>query len=117
MLKEKKVSESYVIDKSKQVFAVYPTGEKRKVQGCKVRAELNKKIADIKDLIEQFTAKISELEHDLYLTQKLDNDLASAGYCKLDTPVYKKVEGIVIKNNGKPIIDYYAHNKFCKGIK
>ncbi len=117
MLEEKKISETYVIDKYKKVFAVYPTGEKRNVQGCKVRAELKKKLGKIKDLIAEYTAKINELENDLYLTQKLDNDLASAGYCNIDTPVYKKVEGIVIKNNGKPVIDHYAHNKFCKGIK
>lgn len=120
MLNEIVVKEKYVVENGKvYAYAEGMVNSKRKVDGCEARKEvselLNQKL-NKKELLEQ---ELSKLVSDITELQKTDNALASLGFCKIDCPIYSKIDGIVMKDkDSNPIVKGYTHQHNCsnKGV-
>lgn len=102
-----------VIDK--QAYAVIPLlGKKRKVNGCEARVMVNNEIKTLENDIKVQEAELAKKKTLLASKKKLDTELAFAGYCLLDNPLYKKVDGIRIKDkDGNYLIEGMTHSDTC----
>ena len=115
MLQSVKLKEEYKVIDNK-VYAVIPeTGSKRLVDACEVRVELEKENFELNKRKETLELELNELTKQIIDNTKLDNQIAALGYCKIDKPIYKKIDGIVIYDNQtqKPIIERYTHQLDC----
>lgn len=114
MLQEKKIKEFYKIIENK-VFAVYEeTGQKRNLDGCEVRKQINNVLSLLKEEKERVEAYLKQIiEKETELTQ-LDGQLIALGFCKIDSPFYKRVGGVVINENGQPVVEKFIHQQSCK---
>lgn len=114
MLQSVNLKEEYRVIEDK-VYAVLPeTGMKRLVDACRVRIELaqeNAELAQKKELLEN---ELRDVTRQLANNTKLDNQIAALGYCKIDKPIYKRIDGIVIYDNkSQPIVESYTHQNGC----
>ena len=102
-----------VIDK--KVYAVIPQlGKKRELNGCEVRAKNKTELSRLEDIKKMMLKDLDKLNTMIIDCKELDNKLALAGYCLKDVDLYKKVDGIVIKDeNGKPIVIGKTHEETC----
>lgn len=102
-----------VIDK--KVYAVIPLlGKKREINGCEARVYNNNNLKALNEEKAQLKLKIDELNTKIVASQMLDNELAMAGYCLLNNPQYKKVDGIRIKDEqGNYIVIGNTHDENC----
>lgn len=115
MLNEIVIKERFLVENKKvYAFAEGLANPKRIVNGCEARQELKKSI-DEKLLQKQAKEKeLAEINKELATLQKVDNEIAALGYCPIDAPVYKKIDGVVIKDrNNNPIIAGHTHNENC----
>lgn len=120
MLNTIELKEGYEL-KNGVLYAVQHSIEtKRKVDGCQVRIELEAEYSEMSERKIQLEQEIDEITAKMVENRRLDNSLAAVGYCKIDNPVYRKIDGILVKEeNGKPIVESYAHAVSCvtKGEK
>lgn len=115
MLESINLKEEYKVENNK-VYAVIPeTGRKRIVDACCVRVELAKEDAELVQRKEQLEQELQTITKQLASNKKLDNQIAALGYCKIDLPIYKKIDGVVIYDTKtqKPIIESYTHQSDC----
>lgn len=102
-----------VIDK-KAYAVIALLGKKREINGCEARVFNNDKLKAFKDRKAELKAEMDELNTKIIACQILDNELALAGYCLLNNPQYKKVDGIRIKDEqGNYIITGNTHDENC----
>ncbi len=115
MLEQIIIKEKYLVENGKVfAFAEGMVNSKRKVDGCEARKEIAEQLGlklTKKELLEK---ELSEIVREITDLQKTDNALASLGFCKIDCPIYAKIDGMVAKNgNGEPIIKGYTHQRNC----
>jgi len=114
MLKEIKLKETYKVENKKVYAVVKETGSKRQVNGCDVRVELAQNDEVLAQEQAALETRLNEITKERTANQRLDNQLASLGYCKKDKPIYKKIDGITMRDsNGNPLIDKYTHQSDC----
>lgn len=114
MLESKVIKEIYRI-KDKKVYAVYKeTNEQREVNGCEVRAELARDRIELENHRQFLKSELERTENSIAENLELDNQLEMIGYCKIDHPVYKKIDGVILKDSeGKQIISKFTHQNNC----
>ncbi len=114
MLNKKEIEESLQIENGK-VYAVFSSQQtRRQLNGCEERKNLAEEILAKQTELESLKKQVEQATSELTNLLELDNKLVGAGCCKLDTPVYKKIDGITQNDeNGNPIIDHYTHDEFC----
>lgn len=114
MLNEKIIKEQIKIEDDK-VYACYASEEtKRQLNGCQTRQELAIQILNKQNEIETMQIRLNILTKELAELIEIDNQLTGKGYCKIDRPSYKKIDGIVQKDDtGAPIIEKYIHDEYC----
>lgn len=115
MLQSVNLKEEYKIEDN-NVYAVIPeTNSKRLVDACNVRVELAKENAELVQRKNELELELQETIKQLTKNTRLDNQIAALGYCKIDKPVYKKIDGIVIYDSKtqKPVIESYTHQSDC----
>ena len=114
ILKTYQIEEEIIVE-GKQVFAFSSAlNSKRKINGCQARKYVGEIIAETEKQKAEAEAKLKEAVDKLTKCQILDNKLASAGFCKIDTPIYQKIDGIVVKDaDGNPKIADYIHSATC----
>lgn len=118
MLEKIELKEEYKVIDGKVYAFIKETNSKRQVDPCETRAELAQEILLLKQKKEALEAELADMAKKLTKVTILDNKIASLGYCRLDNPVYKKIDGIVIfDGNKKPQIERYTHQIDCKGRK
>lgn len=115
MLKTKEVKEVIKVE-DKQVFAVIKeTNEKRKLQPCETREYLTKQIDELQAKQLQLEKQLKTVKNALISFVRLDAEIKSLGYCNLSTPLYKKVDGMIIRDKtGSATILSYTHSPECK---
>lgn len=102
-----------VID-GKAYAVISQLGRKRPVNGCQARIMLKLENATLESEKQALTKRLSTINNKLIANKKLDSELAVAGYCYIDNPIYKKIDGIVIKDNkGEPIVVGTSHADDC----
>ena len=114
MLNTKIIKENYkIIDR--KVYAVYnETNEKREVNGCEVRNYLARERVELESHQKFLKEELERTQGTITKNLELDNQLERIGFCKLDCPVYKKVDGIILKDSeGKSIVSKYTHQNDC----
>ena len=114
MLNVKVIKEKYKI-RDKKVYAEYElTAEQRELDGCEVRAELSKERIELENHKKFLQEELQKVDQEIVKNLELDNQLELLGYCKLDNPVYKRVDGLIIKgSDGQPIISKFTHQNNC----
>ena len=114
MLKTIEVKETYrVIDKKVYAY-IKETGAKRLVDPCDTRVEIAKEIEIRQQIQKDLESKLAANNLELANLTRLDAEIAALGYCKKDKPIYKKVDGITLRDgNNNPIIDKYTHDSLC----
>lgn len=114
MLKEITLKENYKVINKKVYAVIKEIGGKRELDPCKVRAELAKENATLEAEKLTLENRLAEITNQIFENAKLDNEIAALGFCKIDRPKYKKIDGIIIKDSlGNPIIDSYIHQSTC----
>ncbi|MBR1984494.1 MAG: hypothetical protein IKA31_02025 [Clostridia bacterium] len=114
MLNEIKLKETYKVENKKVYAVIKETGSKRPVNGCDVRVELAQADEVLAQRQGELEAELNEIIKQRSTNQKLDNQLAALGYCKKDKPIYKKIDGITMRDaNGNPLIEKYIHQNDC----
>lgn len=114
MLNEIKYTERYKVEDGKIYAVVEEINKKRKLNGCEVRKELASIIQEQKIKKEQLEKELADLTQDLTENLQLDSQLAGLGYCDISAPVYKRIDGIIQKdNNGEYIITGTTHLSTC----
>lgn len=105
-----------IIVENKQAYAYSSIlNSKRKISGCDAREYIAEFIDEETKKKEELEKKLKETIAKLTKYQTLDNQLAVAGYCKKDNPVYQKIDGLVVKDSsGQPKIAKYTHANTCK---
>lgn len=102
-----------VID-GKAYAVISQLGRKRPVNGCQARIMIRLENTSLEGEKKALTQRLSEINNKLIANKQLDGALASAGYCLIDNPIYKKVDGIVIKDKkGEPIVVGTSHADEC----
>ena len=114
MLKTIEVKETYkVIDKKVYAY-IKETGAKRLVDPCDTRVEISKEIEIKQQLKRELESKLAATDLELAELIKLDNEIAALGYCKKDRPIYKKIDGITLRDgNNNPVVESYTHDAYC----
>lgn len=114
MLETVELKEEYIVEDG-ICYAVQKTlGTKRKVDGCEVRSELLEEYAAAQTELANLEAQLIALKKEMAENKTLDAQLAVAGYCLISTPVYKKIDGIVVKDSdGNPVVQSYSHSAEC----
>ena len=113
-LKETKLKEEIKVIDGKVYAVVAALGKKRQLNGCEARKFNNETIKSLEFIKAGLQADLERINSDLIKAKKLDSELASCGYCKLDEVEYKKIDGIVMKDaEGQPIVIGKTHNELC----
>lgn len=115
LLYDYQIKEKYLVE-NKKVFAYSKElGTKRELDPCEVRNRLLAQISveeQERDEAQKIVDEKNDIINELLI---LNNQIAGLGYCALETPVYEKVEGVVVKDeNGNPKIKGYTHSASCK---
>lgn len=114
-LKSVTLKEKLKVINGKAYAVISELGNKREIDGCNARKMNNEQIANLELEKKELKAKIDTINTELIDRKKLDNELALAGYCLIDNPQYKKVDGIRIKDeDGNYIITGTTHADDCK---
>lgn len=114
MLKQITLQETYKVINKKVYAVVKETNSKRELDACLVRQELDKesKALEVEKL--ELENRLATITNKLVENSRLDSEIAALGYCKIDKPVYKKIDGIVLKDAlGNPVIENYTHQNAC----
>ena len=113
MFESKEFKEKLKIEDG-NLYAYYEVESPQLIDGCEGRKLIGAEIASKRNELEVLEYKKSMLQDELTELLKLDNALVGLGYCKMDKPVYKKLDGILQKDDeGNAIIDGYTHNDYC----
>lgn len=98
-----------------KAYAVIPQlGKKRPINGCEARVMNRNNLKTLEEEKQSLKKLIDNINTKIISGQKLDNELALAGYCLLDNPQYKKVDGIRIKDEkGNYIVTGNTHADNC----
>lgn len=114
MLEEKLLKEKYKVIDGK-CYAVYEElNLKREVDACEVRIELAEKNLVLQEKKSELEKQLKEIIFSLTENAKIDGELSALGFCKKDNPVYKKIDGIILKDkNGNPVVSKYTHQNNC----
>jgi len=115
MLKEIVLKEEIKIKDGKVYAYTERLNDYRQLDGCEVRKLLNAEIVDLTATKAELEAQLERVTEELTAKQNLDNTIAGLGYCKIETPAYKRlISGIVAKDeNGNSIIEKYTHAQNC----
>lgn len=115
MLESINLKEEYKVENNKVWAVISETGRKRAVDACGVRVELANENAELAQRKNELEQELQEITKKLTQNTRLDNQIAALGYCKIDKPVYKKIDGIVIYDSKtqKPVIESYSHQSDC----
>lgn len=115
MLKTITINEKYIVEDGKAyAYAEGLINSKRKINGCKARKDINEKLLNLQNEKDELTKKIEELTSEMAYLQRVDNELASVGYCKINNPIYRRIDGIIQKDsNNNPIVNSYTHSETC----
>lgn len=114
MLNTIELHEVYKVQDKKVYAIIKETGSKRQVDPCEVRIELTKENEVLLQKKQALEKELSETTNKLVENTRLDNQIAALGYCRIDKPVYKKIDGITMRDsNGNPLIDKYTHQSDC----
>ena len=115
LLNDYEIKEKFLIE-NKKVFAYSKEmGIKRELDPCEVRKSLLKQIAEEEKARDEAQNIVDERNDNINELLRLNNQLAGFGYCALETPVYEKVDGVVLRDeNGEPRIKAYTHAVTCK---
>ena len=97
-----------------KLYSYFEVDSPSTINGCEGRKLLEKEIAYKRKELEELEKTKTAIQEELTELLKIDNALVGAGYCKLDKPVYKKLDGIQQKDeNGNLIIENYTHSDYC----
>ena len=108
------LSEKVEVINGKAYAVIALLGKKREINGCEARVENSKKLVRLEKEKASLKTLIDNINTQIIDCRKLDNELALAGYCLIDNPKYKKVDGIRIKDeNGNYIIAGTTHADNC----
>lgn len=102
-----------------KAYAVIPQlGKKRPINGCEARVMNYKNLKALEEEKQSLKKLLDNINTKIISSQQLDNQLALAGYCLLDNPQYKKVDGIRIKDEeGNYIVTGYTHADNCSHME
>ena len=113
-LKSVTLEEKLKVIDGKAYAVIAELGQKRPINGCEARVENRKLLQEKLARKEAIKAELDEINTDIIELQQLDNELALAGYCLIDNPQYKKVDGIRIKDkDGNYIVTGNTHADNC----
>ncbi|MDD3862254.1 MAG: hypothetical protein PHV79_00145 [Clostridia bacterium] len=114
MLKEINLKESYLVSDGK-LYAYCPEiNRKREMNGCEGRQELATEIGALNNKKAQLEKELASINKELANLIATDSKLAGCGYCKKDAPIYKKIEGVVVRDvNGNAVISGFTHSDIC----
>ncbi len=115
MLEQIIIKEKYLVENGKVfAFAEGMVNSKRKVDGCEARKEIDELLKNKKERKALLEQELSEIVRDITDLQKIDNAIASLGFCKIDCPIYAKVDGMIVKSGkGEPVIKGFTHQHNC----
>lgn len=115
LLNDYQIKEKYLVENQKVFAYSKELGTKRELNPCEVRNQLMCQISMAEQERDE-AQKIVDLKNDLINDLlRLNNQIAGLGYCALETPIYEKIDGVVVKDeNGNPKIKNYTHSTFCK---
>lgn len=115
MLNTYESTEKYIIENGVCYAVCEELGKKRRVNGCDVRKELADEYAQMTAELDALQRQITLVKQKCAANRVTDSQLSVAGYCLMDEPVYKKVDGLLARDvSGNPIITTYTHSSICE---
>lgn len=118
MLEKFEVKEKALIENGKLYAYCFRGATKRELDPCEYRKELQETQKALEEKKASLEAELEETIKEMAEAKKIDNQLASLGYCLEDTPVYKKIDGIVQRDSdGNPVVSSYTHSMTCPNYK
>lgn len=113
MFETKEFKEKLKFENGK-LFSYFEVSSPEVINGCKGRKIIQKEIELKRKKLEELEKTKASVQEELTELLILDNALVGQGYCKLDKEVYKKLDGILQKDeNGNEIIECYTHSDYC----
>ena len=84
------------------------------IDGCEGRKMINEHIDARRKEVENLDEIRASIQDEITELLKIDNSLVGLGYCKLDKVIYKKLDGVLQKDeDNNLIIDSYTHSDYC----
>lgn len=115
MLKTFESTEKYIVENGVCYAVCEELGKKRRVNGCEVRKELDAEYASFTAELEALQKQITLIKQKCAANRVLDSQLSVSGYCLMDEPVYKRVDGMLVRDAaGDPMITTYTHSAVCE---
>lgn len=115
MLETVNLKEELKVINGKAYAVINVLGKKRELNGCETRRFVGDKLTDLETIKKSLTEELAKINTEMAALTQIDSQLAAAGYCKKDSPVYKKIDGIAITDaKGNHIIIGTSHSESCK---
>lgn len=114
MLESVTLKEEVKVIDGKACAVIALLGKQRPINGCEARAENKKRLSLLEREKAEHQKALEAVNNEIIKCKQLDNELALAGYCLIDNPQYKKVDGIRVKDeNGNYIVTGKTHDDNC----
>lgn len=115
MLETVNLKEELKVINGKAYAVINVLGKKRELNGCDVRRYVCYNLTELEALKKSLTDELAKINTEMAALTQIDSQLAAAGYCKKDSPVYKKIDGIAITDaKGNHIVIDTSHSETCK---
>lgn len=97
-----------------KLYSYFEVDAPNVIDGCEGRKMINEQINARRKELENLDEVRESIQTEITELLKIDNSLIGLGYCKLDKIVYKKLDGILQKDeNDNLVIDGYTHSDYC----